>query len=40
MHTDKEGFKKVINKYSKVTDPAMLKASVQYAYDFVERFRS
>jgi NitT/TauT family transport system substrate-binding protein len=37
MHTDKEGFKKIISKYSKVTDAGMLEGSVQYAYDFVEK---
>jgi ABC-type nitrate/sulfonate/bicarbonate transport system substrate-binding protein len=37
MHTDKEGFKKIISKYSKVTDPGMLEGSAQYAYDFVEK---
>ena len=37
MHTDKEGYKKILAKYSKVTDPGMLDGSVQYAYDFVEK---
>ena len=37
MHTDKEGFKKIISKYSKVVDPGMLDGTVQYAYDFVEK---
>jgi NitT/TauT family transport system substrate-binding protein len=37
MHTEKEGFKKIISKYSKVTDAGMLEGSVQYAYDFVEK---
>jgi NitT/TauT family transport system substrate-binding protein len=37
MHTDKEGFKRIISKYSKVVDPGMLDGSVQYAYDFVEK---
>jgi NitT/TauT family transport system substrate-binding protein len=37
MHTNKEGFKKIITKYSKVSDPGMLNGTVQYAYDFVEK---
>jgi NitT/TauT family transport system substrate-binding protein len=37
MHTNKEGFKKIIGKYSKIVDPGMLDGSVQYAYDFVEK---
>jgi NitT/TauT family transport system substrate-binding protein len=37
MHTNKEGFKKIISRYSKVTDPGMLEGTVQYAYDFVEK---
>jgi ABC-type nitrate/sulfonate/bicarbonate transport system substrate-binding protein len=37
MHTNKEEFKKIIARYSKVTDPGMLEGSVQYAYDFVEK---
>ena len=37
MHTNKEEYKKIIAKYSKVTDPGMLEGSVQYAYDFVEK---
>jgi len=37
MHTNKEGFKKIITQYSKITDPGMLEGSVQYAYDFVEK---
>ena len=37
MHTNKEEYKKIIAKYSKVTDPGMLDGSVQYAYDFVEK---
>ncbi len=36
MHTNKDGFEKILTKYSKVTDPAMLDSTVQYAYDFVE----
>jgi hypothetical protein len=37
MHTNKEGFKKILSKYSKVTDEGMLNGTVQYAYDFVEK---
>jgi ABC-type nitrate/sulfonate/bicarbonate transport system substrate-binding protein len=37
MHTRKEEFKKIIARYSKVTDPGMLEGSAQYAYDFVEK---
>lgn len=37
MHTDPEGFKKILSKYSKVVDPGMLKGTLQYAYDFVEK---
>jgi ABC-type nitrate/sulfonate/bicarbonate transport system substrate-binding protein len=37
MHTNKEEYKKILAKYSKVTDPGMLDGSVQYAYDFVEK---
>jgi ABC-type nitrate/sulfonate/bicarbonate transport system substrate-binding protein len=37
MHTNKEGFQKILTKYSKVTDPGMLNGTVQYAYDFVEK---
>lgn len=37
MHTDPEGFKKIITQYSKITDPGMLQGTVQYAYDFVEK---
>lgn len=37
MHTNKEEYKKIIAKYSKVSDPGMLDGSVQYAYDFVEK---
>src|ERR1041384_2474055 len=37
MHTDKEGFEKILSKYSKVVDPGMLEGTVQYAYDFVEK---
>jgi hypothetical protein len=37
MHTDKQGFEKILSKYSKVVDPGMLEGTVQYAYDFVEK---
>jgi hypothetical protein len=37
MHTNKEEYKKILAKYSKVTDPGMLDGTVQYAYDFVEK---
>jgi ABC-type nitrate/sulfonate/bicarbonate transport system substrate-binding protein len=37
MRTNKEEYKKIIAKYSKVTDPGMLEGSVKYAYDFVEK---
>ncbi len=37
MHTDKEGFKAILTRYSKVTDPGMLDGTVHYAYDFVEK---
>jgi NitT/TauT family transport system substrate-binding protein len=37
MHTNPDGFKKIITRYSKVTDPGMLRGTVQYAYDFVEK---
>jgi NitT/TauT family transport system substrate-binding protein len=37
MHTDQDGFKKIISKYSKITDPGMLQGTVKYAYDFVEK---
>jgi NitT/TauT family transport system substrate-binding protein len=37
MHTNKEGFQKIITKYSKVSDPGMLNGTLQYAYDFVEK---
>jgi hypothetical protein len=35
MHTDKQGFEKILSKYSKVVDPGMLEGTVRYAYDFV-----
>ncbi|HXF76627.1 MAG TPA: ABC transporter substrate-binding protein, partial [Methylomirabilota bacterium] len=37
MHTNKEGFQKIIAKHSKVSDPGRLNGTVQYAYDFVEK---
>ena len=37
MHTNPEGFKKIITRYSKITDPGMLQGTVQYAYDFIEK---
>ncbi len=37
MHANKEDYKKIIAKYSKVSDPGMLEGSVKYAYDFVEK---
>jgi len=37
MHARKEDFKKIIGRYSKITDPGMLEGSAQYAYDFVEK---
>jgi NitT/TauT family transport system substrate-binding protein len=37
MHTNKDGFQKILTKYSKVTDSGMLNGTVQYAYDFVEK---
>jgi NitT/TauT family transport system substrate-binding protein len=37
MHTQPEGFKKIISRYSKITDPGMLQGTIQYAYDFVEK---
>jgi NitT/TauT family transport system substrate-binding protein len=36
MHTRKEETKAIISRYTKVTDPAMLDGTMQYAYDFVE----
>ena len=37
MHTNKQGFERILTKYSKITDPGMLEGTVQYAYDFVEK---
>jgi NitT/TauT family transport system substrate-binding protein len=37
MHTRKEESKAIVSRYTKVTDPAMLEGTMQYAYDFVEK---
>ena len=37
MHTRKEESKLIVSRYTKVTDPAMLEGTLQYAYDFVEK---
>lgn len=37
MHTRKEESKAILSRYTKVTDPAMLEGTMQYAYDFVEK---
>ena len=37
MHTRKEESKAIVSRYTKVTDPAMLESTMQYAYDFVEK---
>jgi len=37
MHTHKEEAKAIVSRYTKVTDPAMLEGTMQYAYDFVEK---
>jgi ABC-type nitrate/sulfonate/bicarbonate transport system substrate-binding protein len=37
MHTRKEDSKAIVSRYTKVTDPAMLEGTMQYAYDFVEK---
>ena len=37
MHTRKEESKATVSRYTKVTDPAMLEGTMQYAYDFVEK---
>jgi NitT/TauT family transport system substrate-binding protein len=36
MHTRKEESKAILSRYTKVTDPAMLEGTMQYAYDFVQ----
>ena len=40
MHNEPEGFKKIITKYAKITDPGMLQGTIKYAYDFVEKVPS
>ena len=37
MQTRKEESKSIVSRYTKVTDPAMLEGTMQYAYDFVEK---
>ena len=37
MHTRKEESKAILSRYTKVTDPAMLEGTMQYAYEFVEK---
>src|SRR5262245_56646646 len=37
MHTHKEESKAVVSRYTKVTDPALLEGTMQYAYDFLEK---
>jgi len=37
MHTRKEESKAILSRYTKVTDPAMLEGTMQYAYDFVQK---
>jgi len=37
MHTRKEETKAIVARYTKVTNPAMLDGTLQYAYDFVEK---
>jgi ABC-type nitrate/sulfonate/bicarbonate transport system substrate-binding protein len=37
MHTRKEEAKAIVSRYTKVTDPAMIEGTMQYAYDFVEK---
>ena len=37
MHTRKEESKAIVSRYTKVTDPAMLEGTMQYAYDFVDK---
>jgi len=37
MHTHTEEAKAIVSRYTKVTDPAMLEGTMQYAYDFVEK---
>ena len=37
MHNRKEESKAILSRYTKVTDPAMLEGTMQYAFDFVEK---
>ena len=37
MHSRKEESKAIVSRYTKVTDPAMLEGTMQYAYDFVQK---
>jgi len=37
MHTRREDTKAIISRYTKVSDPAMLDGTMQYAFDFVEK---
>jgi NitT/TauT family transport system substrate-binding protein len=37
MHSRKEETKAIVSRYTKVTNPAMLEGTLQYAYDFVEK---
>jgi ABC-type nitrate/sulfonate/bicarbonate transport system substrate-binding protein len=37
MHTRKDEAKAIVSRYTKVTDPAMLEGTMQYANDFVEK---
>ena len=37
MHSRKEETKAIVARYTKVTNPAMLEGTLQYAYDFVEK---
>ena len=37
MQTRKEESKAIVSRYTKVTNPAMLEGTLQYAYDFVEK---
>ena len=37
MHTRKEESKAIVSRYTKVTNPAMLEGTLQYAFDFVEK---
>ena len=37
MHTRKEETKAIVARYTRVSNPAMLEGTLQYAYDFVEK---